>query len=98
MQIKNARYILWISILLLLIFYSAFHAFFAERSFKNINKLHSEIAVNQQKLFYIQTQINELENKISLITNDDNPDLDYLDELIRLKLGKIPEKEFVIFY
>ena len=98
MQRKNIGYLLSAAVLCLLIFYCVYHTFFAKRSIKNIKKLHAEIILNRQKLFLIQGQIDELENKISLIIDDDNPDLDYLDELVRLKLGKIPEKEFVILY
>lgn len=86
-----------IIILLALIIYCLYHSFLAEKSFKNIGNLQNKIILKKQELAAIEELVGELGNKILLIEDDNGPDLDLLDELVRMKLGKLPADEFVIY-
>lgn len=87
----------------------AFHAFiilgcmygvyqlFADSALLTLYKLHKTVKQQQQENHLLAQRQKYLETKIKRLEPGENFDYDYLDEIVRDKLGVVKESEKVIY-
>jgi cell division protein FtsB len=64
----------------------------------SIKSLENKIKENKEILFSIENETQILQNKISLISDIGNIDIDFLDEEARKKLGLKCKDENIIYH
>lgn len=84
---KNVFYFLFISKLALLTLYCVFHTTLSSNSIFVIRSLEREIKQKTEELSLLEKDVAKLNNRISLISDPDHLNLDFLDEEARKKLG-----------
>ena len=78
-----------------LFLYLLYFLIYGKRGIRAYYKIINQYSSMEKKLIILENNNKELEDKISRLSPN-TLDLDYLDEQIRLKTGKITENQLVI--